>query len=309
MKLIFWSMHGSAAQEIALLCIKSGINISFPLINNSGPIRTLTNKHDGFCLKIIGAEIIPSEFELEERIKSKDFDAAILSSPDQIKSWNENYSSLKIPLIVRHGLNSFDKFKTLKVKNFISCSQKAIEIMNDCESFLSKKLISWGEWPRSKWAEERQGFASYIHHYGKKFPEEFKQFNNLCESLKKNNIILKNFGKESIHGETNDLEMMTNTIATIHIKGGNAVCNSVIRSMSLGTPVIMNKDTYIKCFFDQIKGIIITDNIEKEIIKMDKDVGYVEEKSDDTLIEAKKQFSYTEELGEKFIKFLSRLRT
>lgn len=305
MKLIYFSMHGSGAQEITLLCAGAGIDIAFPVKDESGPVRTLTRPEEHDALKQLGAESIWTAEEVQDRVLSGEFDAAILSSPDQIKAYAKWAPG--IPFIVRHGLNSFKKFLKLNTKNFLTPSRNAALQMPGCNCFVSRKLIPWKFFPRGGWAEDRSGFASYIHHYQKKFPGEHARFSEIAERLGKHGIVLRNFGEESPDGVAEDLSMMCKSMATVHIKGGNVCCNAVTRSMAVGTPVVMDHWTHVRCFFDRVSGIIVTDDIEGEVRQLAEEEEYLEQKIEE-VSELSKQFTYDGDLGERFRKFLEDLR-
>jgi hypothetical protein len=308
MKILYYSMHGSGAQEITLLCVKSGVGIALPLKGNSGEVKTLTREAELHHLRGMGADVIFSGEELEDRFAAGEFDAVLLSSPGQIKSYKAHMEPIRrVPFIVRHGLNSFKKFLGLGVRNFLTCSRQAMYMMPGCNCFLSRKLIPWDSFPRGSWAEEREGLASYIHHYQKKFPGEHSKFSLLAGALAKKGIPLKNYGEESPHGMVDDLATMRCSAATVHLKGGNACCNAVIRSMAIGTPVLMDQWTYVRCFFDQVHGVIVTENLEDEARRLATSEEYLEEKMDETSELARRQFSWDDDLGTRFRTFLGGL--
>ena len=75
----------------------------------------------------------------------------------------------------------------------------------------------------------------------------------------------------------------------------------------VGTPVLMDQWTYVKCFFDQVAGIIVTEDLAAEATLLASDEDYLEEKIEQTGKAAKQQFSWDEELGERFRVFLEGL--
>lgn len=305
-------MHGSAAQEIALLCKHSGVEMSVPLEGNP-IIRTLVKLGDKVCLGPAGALFIEKTEELRDKLASGYFNAVFLSAPQQIDDFNKNIRPLngKVPFVIRHGLNSFEKFKKLGVKNFLSPSQRAIDNMQGCHCFLNRKLVPWDMFPKalpSSYSDEREGLFQYIHYF-QRWPEAVARFDKLCSLCEPLKIIT--YGYESPNGVVDDLSKMGSARATIHVKDGQVVCNSVIRSMALGTPVLMDQLTFDRCFFDQIQGIQVFDTIEKmaeSVKRLASDDSYEEELCKQTYDTAKKQFSFTEELGERFRYFIQRLR-
>jgi hypothetical protein len=181
-------------------------------------------------------------------------------------------------------------------------------MMPGCNCFVSRKLIPWDRFPRGVWSEEREGLGSYIHHYEKKYPGEHFKFNELATTLAGKGVLLQNYGAESPHGKVDDLSLMCRSVATVHIKGGNAVCNAVVRSMAVGTPVLMDRWTHVRCFFDKIEGIIVTDDLAGEVKRLVTDEDYLEEMIDKTMSFARRQFSWDEGFGEEFRMFIGRLK-
>lgn len=300
-------MHGSAATDIALLCKGSGVDFYMPE-PNSQIVRTLTKIEERPYFEKLGAKFL-SDVSILEMLKSRALNSVLLSTPEQIEQYQliSEGHDVMVPFIIRHGLNSFDKFKKLGTKNFITSSKDAALKMAECNCFITRKLIPWDMFPRPSHTERRKGFFSYIHGYSKKFPKEYDMFGTLQGLLP--TICIKNYGNGSPDGEVNDLKSMSISRGTIHIKGGNAVCNAVVRSMAVGTPVIMDSNTYKACHFDQINGIIVKDNIEGVVHEiealMNEDI--LDEKSFYTYMQAKKQFSFVPELKTAFLSFLNSL--
>lgn len=306
MKLLFPSMHGSSTTEIALLCLSAGIELFVPCKGNT-LIRTLVVPSHENYLSSLGVVMIRSDDELRARLPS--MDAIMVGSPEQIEDFNSNIVILapRIGLVVRHGLNSFSKYKLLGIKNFITCSHRAADIMN-CNSFITRKLIDWRYFYRS--TEDRLGIDSYIHHYSKYWPKARERFDELNRFLAITGLIVKNHGYGEPDGSINDLERMRQSIATVHIKDGQAVCNAVIRSMAVGTPVLMDRLTYENCFFDGIDGILVCNTIADLASKaavLVRESSELEEACNAAYNAARRQFTPDAELGIRFANFVYKL--
>lgn len=306
--ILFASMHGSAATEIALLCRRAGVKMYTP-IEGSSVIKTLVKLKDG--LEKLGVGLLGDE-ELKDRISDGSIDAVFLSTPGQIKDHRNNIEKFrKLPFVVRHGLNSFDKFKKLGVKNFLSPSPRALDIMSECHCFLNRKLIHWESFENSDtYASDRMGFYSYIHHYDGHWPEAKKRYDRLIGILGDiQKCPIRWYGFDSPYGVVSDLMKMRLSRGTIHIKDGQVVCNAVIRSLAMATPVVMDSLTYENCFFDGIDGILVesdTDGMAGKIRGL-MDDEYLEEACENAFLAAKRQFTFDRELGYRFLVFLDTL--
>lgn len=305
MKVVFFSMHGSAAIDLTLLCKSAGVE--FYLGNpKSRLITTRTKEIEIVGFSEMGARFPSDDNELVSLINDPN-NAVILSSPGQIEEYKLN--AWKAPFIVRHGLNSFDKFKALGTKNFITASKIAISKMPDCNCFLTRKLIPWDRFPRGNtFPEGRTDLSSFIHYYATKWPREYARFQELNKKVL---LPIVNFGSGTDKGIVDDLAQMAKSKATVHIKGGNAVCNAVIRSMSVATPIVMDRVTYEACHFDCIDGIMVMDNIEDVASRLNllaSSDDYLEEQCCIAYEYARKQFVPDEELIGRFHAFLGELR-
>ena len=134
---------------------------------------------------------------------------------------------------------------------------------------------------------------------------KYESFNQLIERLPE--IEIKNFGIGSVNGFVHDLTQMGKSKATIVLKDYGAVCNCVTRSLSLGVPVLMDRETYQNGYYDSIDGLFVfdsIDDIEKMIVKMNGDYNFL--KSVFSVVSKSEwQFKTDKEYGEDFIGFLS----
>lgn len=308
MKIFFPSMHGAAASEIGYLCKRAGVEMVVPFGGNT-LIRTLVKDSDEPWLTQLGVRMAKSDDEIRETVK--DCQAIMVSTPEQIDQLRENIFPIKeVPFIVRHGLNSFKKFNERGTKNFLSCSQLALETMVGCNGFLSRKLMPWEIMPKpNPDVEGRVGFFSYIHSYRKSWSGAAARFDRLNQLIHPTVVVC--YGDHNPEGRVDDLNKMLFSRGTVHIKDGQAVCNAVIRSMAMGTPVFMDRLTYNKCHFDQIYGLYVYETIEdlsKHVKLVNGSDDLLEQLVVDTIADAKKQFTYTDELGDRFKTYLENLR-
>lgn len=307
MRMLFASMHGSAATEIGLLCNGAGVEMWVPE-RGFHLLDTLVKPEDASYLAPLGVKIAGYE-EAEDALAGGAFDAVMLSTPGQIRQFRENVAPLaRVPFVVRHGLNSFDKFRELGTRNFLSPSRRGLGMMPECHGFLMRKLVPWAGWPPADtYAKDREGFCSFIHHYPRQWPGAWARFGELQELT---GGAVEWYGRGSPLGAVDDIGRMKRARGTVHIKDGQVACNCVVRSMSVGTPVLMDRATYERCYFDCIDGIVVRDTPEELASEMAAlgDDEYLEEACDEVFLRAKRQFTYTEELGDSFVKFLGSLR-
>lgn len=307
--ILFASMHGSAAMEIAILCNGAGVKMYTP-IYGSNLISTLVNIGDMQHLGSLGVTLL-RDSEIKDLLTSGGIDAIFLTTPEQILQLRKNIDPIKkLPFVVRHGVNAFDKFMALETKNFLSPSPHGLSQMPGCHRFLMRKMVPWEILPKSDtYGWQRSGFHSYIHNFAKKWPHAIRKF-EMLKGMLDDTMTLDWYGWESPKGTVNDLFTMKSSRGTIHIKDGQVACNAVIRSMAVGTPVLMDRETYKKCFFDGIDGILVEDDIMGVLKMMKKlqDNEFLDEACEDAYFMAKKQFTFTNDLGDEFISFLEKLR-
>lgn len=307
-RLLFASMHGSAVMDLGLLCRHAGVELWVPLEQN-GVIKTLALPSDRDFFESLGVQIAETA-TLRDRLAEGFFAAMILSTPEQVKEFKQNVEPIRpLPIAIRHGLNAFDKFKKLGVSNFISPSPRALERMGCSNPFLTRKLVPWDSFPKpSSFPEGRSGFFQYIHHYDR-WQSANERFTRLQEMISPIHVPTYGFGNPD--GCISDLPTMSGAKGTVHIKDGQVACNAVIRSMALGTPVFMDATTYEKCYFDAIEGIEVFDeltNLADRIKLIDQEDDVLEESCERAFAAAKRQFTYNDELGDRFKAFLSRMK-
>jgi hypothetical protein len=80
----------------------------------------------------------------------------------------------------------------------------------------------------------------------------------------------------------------------------------------MSTPVLMDEETKLKCFFDDVKGIEVFNTLDdvakriKEIDEMREDE--LNDLCDNVYENARKNFSYDDELGNRFKDFIKTLQ-
>jgi len=251
-----------------------------------------------------GATVVSGRRQVLSAMKS--VDVAILGVPRQVEEFERvvHGGVWRVPFVVRHGFNAFDELAVLGVPGFMSPSASAVGTMSSrlpsCRTFQSRKVVS----PRSirqgfEPAGSREGFFSYINDYDA-WPEEKSKFDKIAAAFSgRNGTRPQNVGAGSKSGRVNDMQLMPWARGTIHLKGGHACCNAVVRSLSVGTPVIMDSSTRTKCFFDSINGMIVRDSIDeivRELDKLDRDDDHMG-KAIESARAAARQFSYDDAYG------------
>lgn len=308
MNIVLASMHGSGAVELAMLCAALGVDL-YVLTKGNSIMPCATSPKEIPILTSLGAKHVPDEHVLS-MISDGSIQAVIGSSPSQLQAHLKICSVRKTPLIIRHGLNSFSKFKTYGVLNFISPSRRALNEMSECNCFLSRKLLPWNTFSMGSYGDDRHGAASFIHYYDKHWPDAKKKFDKVASMLSP--IPIEHYGFESPFGVANDLDKMGKIRTTIHLKDGQVCCNAVIRSLAMGTPVVMDAETFERCYFDEISGLHVKTSLEDVAAKIRElatmPVDEFDDLSKETHENAKRQFSIDDDLLDRFKKFLECLR-
>jgi hypothetical protein len=197
-------------------------------------------------------------------------------------------------------------FNEMNINIHLSPSAAHLALLTGRNKFLYPKLIWKEKFPRPLPVEIRSGFYSFVHWLEKSWPkadEKMKRLNHVST------VKVENFGFGSRHGSVVDLTYMRKAKATVHFKDLGMVCNAPIRSLALGTPVVMDRETYDNGFYDNIDGLTVAETIDDvacEIANLEKDLGYLREKSLEAEI-ASEQFVYQQDHGDAFIAFLKEL--
>lgn len=242
--LLFASGHGGSTREILELCNQTRVKLSLPGRGTQKVLRHLATEEEAQRLNISCYSTVEDIIQAQH---NSAFQGWLVARPETIEGIREQIGTL-VPIAARHSVNSFTKYKKLKLKSFMSPSRHALKEMNVQNSFLSVKVRDHKYYDKTyplRPAIHRSGYFSYIHHYQKYWGRAYDFFNQIC-SIVDNAVLIDNFGKDSEKGIINDHETMSKSKATIHIKDGQVCCNAPITSISLGIPVLMDYETLDK---------------------------------------------------------------
>jgi hypothetical protein len=207
-------------------------------------------------------------------------------------------------LIVRHSSSEIDQLHGLGIRNFFSTSQRALDQFPGRNTMLKPKLLDWSRMPLpNQDPASRCGVASYINYYWM-WPDALQRFQYLTQAL---SLPAVNYGVDSDAGIVPDLETMMHSRATVHIKYGGACCFAVVRSMAMGTPVVMDRGTWEQAYFDGVEGILVRDTMEdvaSELARLQSDDDYWSTASRDSYLSARRQFSFRNDIGNDFRRFV-----
>lgn len=310
MRVAIFPLHADGTLELAASLRKAEV-----FVMEKAPIRSMgVSSVLAASLAFHGAKVVSGRRDVIMAMRK--VDVAILGSvKDQVQSFEKviHGGIRRMPFAVRHGYNAFNDMAALEIPGFMSPSERALEIIREslpsCETFLSRKIISpLATRPGVEPASSREGFFSYVNGYAKNWPREKEKFDLVATSfLGRNGIRLENIGHGSPAGFAKDMRIMPWAKGTVHLKGGHACCNAVTRSMSVGTPVIMDSSTRIKCFFDSIDGMIVRNSVKDivfELDRLDRDDDYMEMEIAKAREAAVRQFSYDDAYGEALVEWL-----
>jgi hypothetical protein len=253
----------------------------------------------------MGVETVASDEALLDRLNEADLFVVVM--PEQVERVKR---IAKCPLAVMAGFPhvkpSVTLFNEMKINNYLSPSAKHLALLTGSNKLLYPKLILRETLPDPESVEERSRFFSYIHWMDEYWPiasEKMRRLNTISM------VTVENFGFGSPSGVVDDLAYMRKAKGTVHLKDQGLTCNAPIRSLALGTPVVMDYDTYNNGYYDNITGITVVnslDDLANEIEKLDSDIDYLQKKSTGAM-EASVQSDYRQEHGDAFIEFLKRV--
>ncbi len=307
MKILYFPRHGDGAIEMAVLCRGAKISLEISGLDN-GLCRANTTAADLVGLRKLGVAT-PNENEVRRKLAQRNYSAVLVHQAYQVDDFRESLQSLHpdIPLLVRQSSEGIRPLKECGMRNFFSTSQRALDQFPECNTLLKPKLVEWSRLPIADHnPASRTGVVSYINHYAKAWPTAYRKFQELNQSMKPQVI---NYGIGSPAGVARDLTTMLASRATVHIKNGGACCFAVVRSMAMGTPVVMDRETWQQGYFDGVDGLLVRENlteVAKELTRLQRDDAYWESTSRNTLEKAKRQFTYRKTLGRKFRRFVDR---
>src|SRR5262245_24223274 len=169
--MLFFSLHGDGAVEIAVLCQTAGIDLDIAGTRNEF-VRAKTKPEEQVDLRRLGVGA-PTDDEIVENILCGDYSAIIVGTPGQVVQLRRRLQALHKdpPVLVRHCGNQLAELKRLCVQNFLGPSRRALAMMQPCHTFLKPKLLDWNALPPvSHAAKQRRGFASYVHALERSWP-------------------------------------------------------------------------------------------------------------------------------------------
>lgn len=303
MNILFFSTHGSLTAELAIFCQYTRHKMFLATIECG--IGSCTPKEEAKEYAQWGVTPVSSYEELMDSLRT--MDAIFVVTPEQHVQVND----FGVPIYVIAGIpgGAADKFNAIKADNIMSPSAKHLSLLSARNKLLYPRMVPWDRLPRRLQCEEKKGFYSYVHWLEKYWPNATAKIETLNKSLSVHNKRVMNFGHESKNGIVNDLASMNGSKATLHIKDRGLTCFAAIRSMAIGTPVIMDRASYDGCFFDNINGIIIKNDINEiadEIVRLDEDDDYLEAACDAAYCMAKSQFAFGDKEADAFGKFMTR---
>ncbi|WP_166831208.1 FkbM family methyltransferase [Thalassoroseus pseudoceratinae] len=303
---LFFSMHGDSSVEIAELCRASGVPLDI------GPpksrlVRTTMSDSERNRLGKLGVGS-PDDEAIIQRLRQSVYGAVIVTTDAQVQQFERHLRGYNphVPLIVRHGNNIFEALKKLNIKHFMGPSRRALEIMSSCNTFHTRKLLDWENLPPvSLDPNKRSGLASYIHKYRQSWPDSWARLERVNKGLANQRV--KVFGNGNPDGLVHDLPTMAKSRATVHIKDNGIRCFCVLRSMAMGTPVVVDRLTCERTFLDDVSGIIVcddTDELVHELNRLATDNAYWLERSVESLSAARRQFTADRHLAKGFLRFI-----
>jgi hypothetical protein len=301
MKIFFASVHGALTTELGILCRGTGHRL-FVLAQECTLVQTGQGRPAAArgAFADLGVEFIGSNDELLDRIKEPDL--FVIVNPRQEELTRR---LVACPRAVMAGMRAEDSrcFNDRDIQNFPSPSARHLSFLTGRNKLLCPR-VQWREtFPAPLPLGERSGFYSYIHWMEKYWPvasEKLRQLNAISPAR------VRNFGLGSDEGVVDDLAYMKAAKCTVHIKDRGMVCTAPVRSLALGTPVVMDQETYTNGFYDSIDGITVVpsvDAVAAEIAKLEADADYLAEKVSQAE-QASRQFTFRKEHGDAFEEFL-----
>jgi hypothetical protein len=301
MNIFFASVHGALTTELGILCRGTGHRL-FVLAREC----TLVHAEQGHTISERGAfadlgiEFIGTNEELRDRIKEADLFVIVTLRQEEL---TRRLVPGRRAVIAAIPAERSREFNHRGIQNFLSPSARHLSLLTARNKFLYRKLVRREAFPATASVDERFGFYSYIHWMEKYWPmasQKLRRLNAISP------VKVRNFGFGSDEGAVDDLTFMKAAKATIHIKDLGVACNAPVRSLALGTPVVMDHETYINGFFDCIDGITVVPSVDAvalEIAKLETDAVYLAEKVSQAE-QASRQFTFRKEHGDAFAKFL-----
>ena len=245
--LLFLSGHHRHTAEMAIRCHQIGIKLTIPPADS----RHSFNHYVGpdlmawLNMEHYGVHQYPTEAEMVQAVKEGEVDGLMVSLPQHLDLIRERFGD--IPVAADHMVNRYEEYRSRGLRNFLTPSRRALPLMDAPNQALTVKVRDPAILDRVIQAHgtpvpERRGFYSYVHHLERRYPRGATMLAAINDRLD-GSIDVRNFGRESPHGEVPDLQTMLRSRATLHVKDRNVCCNAVIDSMSVGIPVLVDDET------------------------------------------------------------------
>lgn len=298
-------MHGQAAWEFAELCRLSGVRCDMARAGSRLVVSGLGGKQlTALAARGVGT---PRDEQIEITLSRRKYDAVAVTTSAQVTQFKRiRVYDPSVALVVRHGNEELDRLRWMGIRNLMSPSVRALTRARVTNGFLSRKLIAWDRVPRPELdPAHREGVYSYISDYPLRWPQAFSRFRAVDRMLSPQKLVY--FGKGSPAGTVDDLQRMRRSRVTLHLKDRGVCCNAVIRSMAMGTPVVMDRITYSRGHFDCIDGLLIRDNPASlaAILKgLSEDDALWTRAATATLAAARRQFTFDAAFGQRFRRFI-----
>jgi hypothetical protein len=317
--LVFLSGHHRHTQEMAIRCHEAGIQLSLPPESTQDLLRHYVYKGliPHFGLEAYGVHYYERYEDLKRAVDRGRVHAFMVSRPEHLDLVRKHFGSL--PIAADHMVNQYDEYRARGLRSFLSPSRRALALMDAPNQALSIKVRDFAALEKTIVdhglpVRERRGFYSYIHHYERRWPRAYGLFTAISETLR-GAVDVRNFGRESPHGEVPDLPTMLRSRATLHIKDAQVCCNAVIDSITLGIPVLVDEETIERLGLEDyvlhmVSGIRFrtADEAVEWIRILDGDDGLLADLSDRTREFAWRKCRDTPEDVERFRQFVERMR-
>lgn len=302
MKILFPSHHGASTAELAIICQGSGHQL-FLVSQECGLGGSTKASEESVFGPKWGVKMIKSREQFDDQVGSSD--VIFIASPEQYLQM----TSFKKPLVVLGGIpgGGAKEFNKIGIRNLMTQSTRHAAEINCNNKLAYWKVLVQDDYKPPLYPEDKHGFCSFVHYMSKHWPSAEKRLEHL-NSLLENKVI--NYGAGTPAGEVFDLDYMRKSKAVLHIKDGGMCCFAIARAMKSGTVVVMDRESVIKTYAEDVETIIVKDTIPKvaeELRRLDTDMEYLEDMSFKAYDEACSKFRYTDDLGRRFNEFLSRL--
>jgi hypothetical protein len=308
MKIYYPCKHIEKLKDIVCLCHNVNIELYVTSRESDFLYSKVFNNEIEEVRKHYNFNIIGDKEIAIEKLKGDFFDCVILTTPNQFYELRKYNKQIPFLFTIAESASEYiDELKKINPNNLISPNKKILDYIKSPNGYIHKKYPIWNEFDKFKYDddfESRDVFNTFIHDFKKRTPDAYANYMTI---KKDKNVKLELYGKNSDNGVCYDLEKIKKSLGTLHIKYVGFICNSVIRSMCCGVPVIMDRKTYDIGFYDSLQGITVCEKL-KDIpvllkrIKESKDLFL--KMSCDVYESAQRQYKYESTDGDMFLRFM-----